>query len=237
MSEVYVIYNGIDSRDMGFIVQKLPDLHRAPENVTLLPVDGRDGRLEQDDGTCDVYPDTMKINCNGRTLSELYAWLSGAGWLISSDEPNRKIWVSLHPQAKNSRFRVEGACFDTITINMYCQPYRYYEPDAEPVTILFSPAQIDNPGTWRSDPVITIRARGDISVILGMYQMDFEGLTDGIIVDCELQECFSLDRAELMNTHADIEEFPRLAPGENDVQWMGTGSVESIVVERRCRDR
>lgn len=237
MSEVYVIYNGIDSRELGVVVEKLPDLHRAPENVTQLPVKGRNGRLEQDDGTCDVYTDTMKINCFGRTLSEVYAWLSGAGWLISSEEPNRKVWASMHPLAKNSRFRVGGACYDTVTVSMYCQPFRYFEPDLDPVMVLFSPGEIENPGTRDSEPVITIRARGDISVLLGMYQMDFEGLTEGIIVDCELQECFNLDRTELMNAYADIEEFPRLEPGVNFVQWTGTGAVESIVVERRCRDR
>lgn len=237
MTEPYVIYNGGDSREIDVIVVKLPDLHRAPENVDLLKVKGRNGRLEQADGTCDTYQDSMKINCNGRTLREVYAWLSGAGWLISSDEPDRRVWVSMHPQAKNSRFRVNEACFDTITVTMHCQPFRYFEPDELPVTVLFSPGEIQNPGTWYSEPVITIRASGDISVLLGQYQMDFEGLTDGIIVDCELQECFTLDRTQLMNAYADIEEFPRLTPGANFIQWSGTGVVESITVERRCRDK
>ena len=40
MGEPYYIYKGVDSREIGVIVQKMPDLHRAPENVTLLQVKG-----------------------------------------------------------------------------------------------------------------------------------------------------------------------------------------------------
>jgi phage-related protein len=129
---------------------------------------------------------------------------------------------------------VDGACYDSITFDLYCQPFRYSEPDAAPVIVTETPGQIENPGTQYSEPVVTIRGSGDISVLLGQYQMDFEGLTDGIIVDCALEECFSLDRSELMNRYASMDEFPRLMPGVNFVQW--TGTVESIHVERRCRD-
>ena len=236
MNEPYVIYNGVDSRTLGVAVEKLPDLHRAPENVNLIQIDGRDGRLEDDEGTSDVYSDTMKINCFGVPLSTVYNWLSGAGWLISSDEPDRRIWVSLHPQIKNARFRTQN-CYDTLTVSMYCQPYRYFNPDPDPAVITSSPGQVDNPGTQRSLPVITIRASGTISVLFGLYQMDFEELTDGIIVDCEMQECFNLDRSELMNSYANMDDFPTLEPGVNYVQWSGTGSVQSITVERRCRDK
>ncbi len=236
MTSPYIIFKGVDSRTLGVVVEKLPDLHRAPENVTLIAIDGRDGRLEEDAGTCDVYTDTMKINCFGVPLSTVYHWLSGAGWMVSSDEPDRKIWASLHPQIKNTRFRT-SECYDSLTISMYCQPYRYFNPDPEAVILSSSPGEVYNPGTQRSQPVITIRANGDVSVLFGMNQMDFEGLTDGIIVDCEMMECFSLDRSELMNGYAAMDDFPVLEPGFNYVQWSGTGSVESITVERRCRDK
>lgn len=235
MTGPYIIYNGVDSRDLGVLVEKLPDLHRAPEDVELIKITGRDGRLEKANGTCDVYTDSMKINCFGVELSTVYSWLSGAGWLISSDEPNRRVRASLHPQLKNSRFRVGGKCYDTITVQMYCQPYRYHEPDAEKQTMTASPAEISNPGTAPSLPLITIKGSGDISVMVGLYQMDFEGLTDGIIVDSALEECFSLDYSALMNRSAEMDEFPRLNPGVNYVQWLG--SVTSIEIEMRCRDK
>ena len=69
MTGPYIIYNGIDSRDLGVVVEKLPDLHRAPEDVELIKITARDGRLEKANGTCDVYADSMKINCFGVDLS------------------------------------------------------------------------------------------------------------------------------------------------------------------------
>lgn len=234
MSEPYIIFNGIDSRELGVVMEQLPDFSRALRNVEMILVPGRDGRLEQDDATHDVYTTAMKVNCFGVPLRQVYAWLSGAGWLISSDDPDRAIWASMHMQIKPTRFRVEDKCYDSLSCTVYCQPYRYFYPEADDVTLGESPGEIDNPGTWNADPVITIRGTGDISVILGQYRMDFEGLEDGIIVDCELQECFSLDRATLMNSFAEMDEYPKLVPGANYIQW--TGSVESISVRRRCRD-
>lgn len=234
MSEPYIIFKGVDSRTLGVVMEKLPEFFRPLRNVELIQVAGRSGRLEQDDGTHDVFTTSMKVNCFGIPMRDVYAWLGGAGWLISSEEPNRAVWASIHMPINPTRFSVEGKCYHSLTCTVYCQPYRYFMPEVDDVTITQSLSDIYNPGTWDSEPEITIRASGNVSVILGQYQMDFEGLSDGIIVDCEAQECYSLDKAVLMNSFADIEEFPKLKPGMNAVQW--TGSVSSITVRRRCRD-
>ena len=234
MSEPYIIFNGVDSRDLGVVMEKLPEFYRPLRNMELHQVAGRSGRLEQDENTHDVYSTSMKVNCFGVPVREVYAWLDGAGWLISSEEPDRAVWASMHMAINPSRFMVEDKCYHSLTVPVYCQPYRYFTPEAEDVTITESPGEIENPGTREAEPEITIQGSGDISVILGEYQMDFEGLTDGIIVDCEAQECFSLDKATLMNSYADIAEFPKLTPGVNYIQW--TGAVSSITVRRRCRD-
>lgn len=234
MSEPYVIFKGVDSRELGVVMEKLPEFFRPLRNVELIQVSGRSGRLEQDDETHDVYTTSMKVNCFGVPYRDVYAWLSGAGWLISSDEPDRAVWASMHMPINPTRMRVEEKCYHSLICTVYCQPYRYFYPEADDAVVTATPGEIDNPGTWKAEPEITIRGSGDISVTLGQYQMGFEGLADGIIVDCEMEECFSLDKSQLMNSYADIEEFPRLQPGANYIQW--TGNVESVTVRRRCRD-
>ena len=102
------------------------------------------------------------------------------------------------------------------------------------MTITQSPGAIDNMGTWKAQPTITIRGSGDFSVLLGQYHMDFQGIEGGIIVDCEAQECFSLDESILMNDRVSMDDYPMLLPGVNHIQW--TGAIESITVRRRCRD-
>lgn len=230
----WFIYNGIDSRDMGVIVRQLPDLHRPKQNVTYTPVPGRDGRLRQTDGSVDVYQTTLTVNCHGRTLAEVYDWLRGSGWLISSNEPARKIDVDLYAQGSDDRFRLaSGACWDDVTFSVTVQPYRYFTEDVvEEITA--SPAAVTNPGTAKCRPRIIIRGSGDVTVTVGLSQMDFGGLTDGVEVDCGAQECLSLDGMELLNGLAVMDEFPVLEPGLSYITY--AGDVTGITLEMRCRD-
>lgn len=230
--ESYIVYNGVDSRTLGVIIVQLPAFLRPQRNKTFHQISGRDGRLTQDDESYDFYQTAMKINCNGQPLSKIYDWLSGEGWMISSAEPDRKMKVDLYYPIRNDAFRCDG-CYDTLTVTLYCQPYRYYVEDVTQ-EVTSSTAILTNPGTAASCPRITIKGSGDVVVLLGEYQMDFEGLTDGVIVDGELMDCLSLDESQLLNGVASMDEFPKLKPGANGLSW--TGDVTSVTVEMRCRD-
>lgn len=232
----WIIFNGVDSRDMGVLIEQLPDFHRPKRSVTYTPVSGRDGRLSIDEGTYDVYQATMRINCFGARLKDVYEWLSGTGWLITSLEPDRRVMVDLHMQISDKHYRLASAkCMDSLTVSVYCQPFRYFWPDAAADTITATPYTVNNTGTAPSRPRLTIYGNGDVSVMIGTeYFLQFEGLSGGVIVDCEMQECMSLDETQLLNSIATIDEFPTLKPGRNAVSW--TGSVTRIIVEKRCRD-
>ncbi len=230
----WFIFNGVDSRDMGVIVRRLPDFHRPKEDATYIKVPGRDGRLRQKSGSVDSYQTTLTVNCHGRTLAEIYDWLHGSGWLISSNEPARKIDIDLYAQGNDDRFRLaSGACWDDVTFSVYAQPYRYFVDDVIE-TAAASPAVLNNPGTAHCRPRITIRGSGDVTVTVGLAQMDFAGLTDGVVVDCELMQCLSLDGTQLLNGLTTMDEYPTLAPGLNYLTF--TGDVSEITVEMRCRD-
>lgn len=237
----WIIFNGIDSRDVGVLMELLPDFHRPKRNITYTPVTGRDGRLGIDDGSYDVYQTTMRVNCFGVPVRRVYEWLSGRGWLVSSLEPDRRVYVDLHAQISDSHYRrADGGNLDTLTVSVYCQPYRYFYPDAAADVITDTPYAISNPGTAPCRPRITIEGSGDVIVMLTDLQsgrewfLEFEGLTDGVIVDSDMQDCLSLDEAKLLNSIASFDEFPVLPPGSTAVSW--TGSVTKVTVEKRCRD-
>lgn len=237
--EPYFIFRGIDSRDIGVVVEDMFDVHRPKRNVQTIQVPGRDGRLTQDDGTYDTYTISGKINCFGAPLSDVYAWLSGSGDLILGDEPTRSIRTSAIAQVKNTRFRCDG-CYDSLQVSFDCQPFRYHVEQTEganDILLTSSPATITNPGTYKSAPRIKITGTGDVVLTIGTQIVEADDLGGGIILDSELGECFDLTETQLKNSVVTLmdDDFPTLAPGANIISWTGTG-VTKITVTPRWRD-
>ena len=237
--EPYFIFRGIDSRDIGVVVEDMFDVHRPKRNVQAIQVPGRDGRLTQDDGTYDTYTISGKVNCFGAPLSDVYAWLSGSGDLILGDEPTRSIRASATARIKNTRFRCDG-CYDSLQVSFDCQPFRYHVEQTEganDIPLTSSPATVSNPGTYKSAPRIKITGTGTAVLTIGTQIVEVDDLGGGVILDSELGECFNLDETQLKNSVVTLmdEDFPTLQPGANIISWTGTG-VTGITVTPRWRD-
>ena len=237
--EPYFIFRGIDSRDIGVVVEDMFDVHRPKRNAQTIQVPGRDGRLTQDDGTYDTYTISGKVNCFGAPLSDVYAWLSGSGDLILGDEPTRSIRASATAQIKNTRFRCDG-CYDSLQVSFDCQPFRYHVEQTEganDIPLTSSPATVSNPGTYKSAPRLTIEGTGDAVLTIGTQILEVTDLAGGVIVDAELCECFDLTETALRNDRVTLmdDRFPVLPPGANIISWTGDG-VTKVTVAPRWRD-
>lgn len=236
--EPYFIFRGIDSRDIGVVVEDMFDVHRPKRNVQTIQVPGRDGRLTQDDGTYDTYTISGKVNCFGAPLSDVYAWLSGSGDLILGDEPTRSIRASATAQIKNTRFRCDG-CYDSLQVSFDCQPFRYHVEQTEganDISLTSSPATVSNPGTYKSAPRLTIEGTGTAVLTIGTQIVEVTDLAGGVIIDSELGECFDLTQSMLLNGKVTLldDGFPVLQPGANIISW--TGAVTKITIAPRWRD-
>ena len=237
--EPYFIFRGIDSRDIGVVVEDMFDVHRPKRNAQTIQVPGRDGRLTQDDGTYDTYTISGKVNCFGAPLSDVYAWLSGSGDLILGDEPTRSIRASATAQIKNTRFRCDG-CYDSLQVSFDCQPFRYHVEQTEganDIPLTSSPATVSNPGTYKSAPRLTIEGTGDAVLTIGTQILEVTDLAGGVIVDSEPCECFDLTETALRNDRVTLmdDRFPVLQPGANIISWTGDG-VTKVTVAPRWRD-
>lgn len=228
----YFIFNGVDSRDMGVVVTSLPTVQRPQRKVTRYKVTGRDGDLEVDEGGYNGYQTTFGVNVFGQDLATIFSWLNGEGWFISSDDPSLKMWVVLDAQIKGTRFNVNGASYDTLTVTGYFHPFRYAVDDYTTEYTTF-PILLTNPSAIESRPKLTIEGSGDILVTVNALQMAFVGLTDGIIVDSELMDCMNLEQTALMNQYATMDDFPTLQPGGNTISVDGT--VTKITIDPRWR--
>lgn len=233
----YIVFRGVDSRDVGVVIEDMFDVHRPKRNVATIQVAGRDGRLVQDEGTYDNCTISAKINCFGAPLSDVYAWLNGSGALILGDEPERFIRASAAAQIKNTRFRCDG-CYDSLQVSFDCEPFRYHveAEGGDDVIITASPHTVTNPGTYKSAPRFKIEGSGDAVLTIGTQIVEIEDMDGGVIIDSEMGDCFNLTETALLNGQVSImdDDFPTLAPGANIISW--TGGITKITITPRWRD-
>lgn len=237
MSEMSFTWNGKSSDDFGIVVTRLPDVTSAGQRGTAQTVTGRDGTLFISDEALDEM--VLLVECylpyeqgvEVASMDEIRAWLRGFAWFTQSDVPGRKFYaritdsIAFQPLVVGFEDRVFG-------ITLYADPYQYVSPEAAD-TVFTAAGTIVNPGTAPSLPRIRIDGSGDFTVTVGGCLMDFEGISGGIIVDSELEDCLSLDGAQLLNTKVTLEDFPRLAVGGNTITW--TGGVTKVTITPRWR--
>lgn len=229
----YMVFNGISNQDKGFLVEKLPDEHRPRRNTEQTPVPGRPGRMIEDLGNYDQFNTNCKINCFGHAPTDVYAWLRGEGWLTTSQDPDFMRWVSFYDQITDDRFRTsaEAGCFDTLTIPLTCQPYKY---QVQQESLDFTaPAVFEGKGNENAAPIIAVTGTGDISLMVNQATLLLDDISGTIYIDCDALTAYTITNGEkqfagrLVTVIDDL--WPYLEPGYNSINW--TGGVSKVNVQ------
>ncbi len=108
--------------------------------------------------------------------------------------------------------------FSEFPIIFNCRPFKY-AVENNIVIINTSCAKVTNPGTIESEPVISIYGSGDIVFKINGQQISLKGVSEKIIVDSVIQDCY--DNAGNNLNGKMTGEFPKLKPGENIMEWSG----------------
>ena len=210
----YFIFNNIDSEDY-LILNKLPSIFKATKDVQKIEIPGRDGFLTQDFGS---YKSTIKtVECTIRDLSQIdfiCAWLSGAGEVIFSNEPDKKYKATIINQIEFSKILREWKSF---IILFECQPHKYYI--SNDLLTLTSPGTIFNTGTVNSKPVIKIYGTGNITLSINSIAISLTNVSSYVTIDSALMDCF---KDTLLKNNDMNGEFPVLIPNNNTINWTGT---------------
>lgn len=229
----FMIYNGVSNHDRGFLVEKLPEEHRPRRLIEQVQIPGRPGRITEDLGAYDSFNTNCKINCFGHAPSEVYAWLRGEGWLTTSQDPDFMRWVSFYDQITDDRFRLNTSgddCFDTLTIPMTCQPYKYQVQ--QEILSFAEPAVFYGKGNENSAPVIKVTGSGSISIMVNGATVLLDDVTQPIYIDSEALTAYTESGGEkqFAGRHITIIDdiWPYLEPGSNSINW--TGSVSEVEI-------
>ena len=168
----------------------------------------------------------------GADLDAVGDWLDGAGELTLGSLPGYAYRAQVINQIPFTRLLQGNGGYMCFTPIFRCQPFRYEATPCADI-VYTQPGEIVNPGNVDARPLIRVEGSGDVMVQAGMGAFLY-GLEDGIIIDSEMEDCLTLDGANLLNDKLD-GEFPRIPPGTWQVTW--TGNVTRVTITPRWRWR
>lgn len=227
--EAWFKFKGIDSRQMGVIVTKMPETTRPERRVESITIAGRHGSLHTDEGVYESYDRTMECALKKRAkLDEVAAWLVGSGDIIFSTEPDKVYKVMIANKVSISQMM---RMFQKFMVTMDTQPFKYSVNAFNDTKELTAPTKIKSRGTVGSQPTITVYGSGDIELTINDDVFPLYGVEESITIDSEMMEVFKGDTNQ--NSKYGGEDFPRLEVGENNVSW--TGNVEKVVIIPKWR--
>lgn len=232
-----IVFNGVSSESLGVIVTRLPDFHRASRRIVEKTIPGRHGALIQDEGAYDLYTTILEVNLNGASQRDVYAWLRGEGWLITSDEPDYKAYVYAYNSVTDERFRVPEGAYDTLSIDLRVEPFLRLVEE-EPLAFSSNSAFLGQ-GHAESAPLIRIDGSGDGTLMVNGETAHLTGIDGSLYIDCEAGVAYTLAEGVPVFAGGKVEleggEWPAFkGEGEyNLVSW--TGDITGVWIQPNWR--
>lgn len=229
--ENYFIFKRVDglevpSNEIGKIKEK-PSIQRAIRVINHISIEGRDGTLTEDIGTYNNIEISISLLnytenilekeviglIDGRGGELRLSWLNG--WFKVKEVNNFVI---------NEEFR--GAF--NIEITFICEPFRYL--DEENIEIINTDTDIYIYGNMDCNHITTIFGNGNINLFLNDEQIIFKDVDKFITIDTDKMICYKDDDPK---NNKMVGEFLKLAPGSNNIKFIG--NVSNIEINYRGR--
>ncbi len=227
-------FNGHKNTEYGVQMVSMPTRPHPKRLGDAKNIPGRNGKIFLDQNAYDQTLVTVRACTTLDNAPTVNGWLTGSGKLRFGDDPNHVYDAKITKEYSIAN-KVNRLIGQEFTVSFDCYPFRYVYPSPASVVISESGGTITNPCVGFAQPEIKINCTGAFTLIVNGYQIDGdESITDGVVLDCELMECFSLDKTESRNSLITMDEYPRLDPGANIVTW--TGAITSVEITPRWRD-
>ena len=210
----YCIFKDIDSREFGLFMERCPEKISPKRRDETFTVPGRHGNLTTTDGAFDSYIRSAEfIVKDEKRLDEICAHFKGSGWLIFSNEPDRKFKARV---ANQIEFSHVSRHFKRFAVEFEVQPFGC---DIFEQTITkTAPFSLFNIGNFESEPIITLFGNGNITLYVNNKSIYLKEITDKIIIDSEMKNAYNNSVSLNYKMSGD---FPVLSLGENNISWAG----------------
>lgn len=240
MSTVPVLYlNDVSSDALGVWMEVAPPVVSARERGEWVEIAGRHGEAWRSDNAYEGFDLEVQIyvpeDCD---LADVMDWIRGAERLRWGGYGWEYHVSAAETQLELAPWDEFPECGQLATVVFHAEPFRYLWPEAEPIECV-SGMTLNNPGTAEAAPLITLTGSGDVTLSIGGYVVNVDGMSGGCVIDCEAQMAWNLAMTEVKTqgitlTSTDKGRWPRLSPGGNAVAWVGNCLVS---IQPRWRDR
>ena len=225
MKQAYFIFNNISSEDY-LMVNALPPIIKAQQNIEKKEIEGRDGFLTINSET---YKGIVKpVECTIFSLEDIdfiCGWLNGSSDVIFSNEPDKIYKATIINQIEFKKIAVE---FHSLIIQFDCQPHKY--SISNDVMTLTSAGIVYNATTTDSKPIMTIYGSGNVNLTINGITIYLTNVDEYVTLDSYMIDAYK--ETQLKNNDMD-GEFPILEVGNNAISW--TGSVSKIEITPNWR--
>ena len=221
----YFYIDGEDSRDYGIYLENPIEISGAVPILETVQIPGRSGALLLYDGSYENV--SFQADCfikgsdPGPVLRAIADWTAGkAGYRrleLPWEDGYRMAYVTNGPE---TIFRARQ--LRPFTLGFSCKPQVFTYEGELPVTF-GSAGTLYNRGKTAL-PLITVYGNGSGTVTVGGTTVTIKSLSGYVVLDCEIQAAYQ--GLENKNSTVGATEFPKLAPGANNISF--TGGVTSI---------
>lgn len=212
-----VLWNGINLRERGIIVEKIPDIIKGKKRFKSYEIEGRDGVLVVDKGTYDSFVCTLEchFDTDSQSINSIKEFLDGYGTLSFDGETEYTAYISNQIDfEKVAMFRKFPLQFSINPISKDITPTLFSVTES-PITLTIN-------STYKMYPTITLIGSGDVTITINNKTFYLYDLNSSLTytLDCEAKVIVNSNNVNCANQMK--YDFPVLEKGINNISYTGT---------------
>lgn len=239
-------YDGKNSLDMGIMVEATESVYGAPapviETVSIPgrgnlilnsktdPLDNEEFEDYQKKYSVYLLPESYQDI--GTIARNIYAWLfREIKYKRLDDSYENEYYRMAYCKTQLSVEEITRNLLGKMDIVFNCKAYKFaYE--GQRILTLTKPVSIYNTEGFTATPYLKIYGSGNVTLYINSRAHSFNGIESYIEVDSVLMNAYKGDI--LQNTKMTSSLFPKLAPGENTINWAGNVTKIEIIPRWCC---
>lgn len=218
-----VLWNGIEFRTKGIIVENIPKISKGKKRIKTYEVEGRNGVLVVDNGTYDAFVCSLEchFDTDNFSINSIKEFLDGYGTLSFDGITEYNAYI------QNQIDFEKVAMFRKFVVQFLVNPISR-DINATEFEVEENPSQLTINSTTNMYPIINLVGDGDVNITINnrtFYLYDLDP-TLTYTLDCDAKVIRNSDGLNCSNQMR--YDFPYLSKGTNNISYNGTLSQFTI---------